>query len=467
MQLILRFIIFFSALQIAFSQSTTTVYGKISNFTDTKVYIRYYRDLVTYERVFADSAQLDKDGSFSMKFKWNRPFQAEFINGHESARMFIGVNDSLKIELNAKQFDESIKYSGNGAEVNNYLAQKELKFPRFIDPGKYALQEKEFTLFIDSLCNAELDFLNNYFSTIRNKSSAMNTFINEEEAEIKYFRLTTKMNYPNLFSYNNKLKEPMVLSNSYYDFLKQVTLVNPKAIHSISYLLFVENYMEKEVAKLYKLDTTQNSIELKEKFIDTNLTGEIKSYTLAKWAYGLLWRNSDLKNGKRLVEKYKSNSSEQEYAAILDEALNNASRLAVGNPAPAFKFLDNHGKEVSLTDFRGKVVYLDIWASWCAPCRIQIPFAKKLEEQFKDKDVVFLYISIDENEEEWKKLIEEKELGGIHLISKGTHNSEVSKLYNVKGVPRYFIIDKQGKIADNNAKRPNGDVQKDLEALLK
>ena len=90
-----------------------------------------------------------------------------------------------------------------------------------------------------------------------------------------------------------------------------------------------------------------------------------------------------------------------------------------------------------------------------------------LEEEMKDKDVVFLCVSVDAEESAWRKIIKEKEMKGKHLISKGNFESEITKLYNVKGIPRYVIIDKDGNIADSNAKRPSEEVINDLEVLLK
>lgn len=142
------------------------------------------------------------------------------------------------------------------------------------------------------------------------------------------------------------------------------------------------------------------------------------------------------------------------------------NRLAPGLPSPEFNLLDLEGKSVSLKDFKGKIVYLDIWASWCSPCRAEIPAAKKLEEELKNQNVVFLYISIDNDEDVWRKIIKEKQMTGIHLISKGGFSSEIVQTYNINGVPRYILIDKNGIIVNGNAKRPSGGIKEEIEKLL-
>ena len=123
-------------------------------------------------------------------------------------------------------------------------------------------------------------------------------------------------------------------------------------------------------------------------------------------------------------------------------------------PAPEFTLKDENGKSVSLSDFKGKVVYLDFWGVYCAPCRSDIKNdVPKLHAKYHDKDIVFINICADVNEEIWKKTLCEIKLDGVNLLA-GWPNSQVSKDYNINGVPHYMLIDKYGRFADSNAPRP-------------
>lgn len=138
----------------------------------------------------------------------------------------------------------------------------------------------------------------------------------------------------------------------------------------------------------------------------------------------------------------------------------------VGKPAPAFSFKDVNGKAYSLSDFKGKVVYLDIWASWCGPCKQQIPAAKELEERYKGKNVVFVAVSIDQSEEAWKKVLVSNTPPGIQLYAKGD-NGAFAQNYGIVSIPRYYLIDKNGNVISADARRPSMGVDVDIDAALK
>ena len=120
-----------------------------------------------------------------------------------------------------------------------------------------------------------------------------------------------------------------------------------------------------------------------------------------------------------------------------------------------------------LDQYKGKVVYLDFWASWCSPCRKEMPHSQKLQEEFKGQDVVFLYISVDRNGQQWLSMIEKLALTGEHFRANSTVHQQLNEQFNVRGIPRYVMIDKKGNVVSSHANRPsNPAVIDDIKKLL-
>ncbi len=132
-----------------------------------------------------------------------------------------------------------------------------------------------------------------------------------------------------------------------------------------------------------------------------------------------------------------------------------------GVPAYQFSFKNIAGAHVDLSDLKGQIVLLDMWATWCGPCRAEEPHWEKLNEDYKNKPVVFVGISTDQDKPKWEAYIKEKNLKGIQLHA--GPNNPLSDAYKVTGIPRYILIDKSGNLITADSPRPSDPK---LKALL-
>ncbi|MBC5840259.1 TlpA family protein disulfide reductase [Flavobacterium sp. F-380] len=125
--------------------------------------------------------------------------------------------------------------------------------------------------------------------------------------------------------------------------------------------------------------------------------------------------------------------------------------------SPNFSFINYKGGQSTLEDFKGKYVYIDIWATWCAPCIREIPYLQKIEELYHGENIAFLSISSDQYSdiEKWKKMIVTKSMSGVQLLEDNRVATAFSTYFNVDTIPRFILIDPKGVIIDSNTLRPS------------
>ncbi len=167
-------------------------------------------------------------------------------------------------------------------------------------------------------------------------------------------------------------------------------------------------------------------------------------------------------------EYFSDNVTNEAYMEQVEELCGNALQLTAGTEAPDIEFEDIDGKVSKLSDFRGKPVYVDLWASWCGPCNEEIPYlARFVESLGKNPDIVCISISIDDNRDDWVNKLAEVGSAWPQFLATQAGQESISGKYFVSGIPRFLLIDAEGKIASVNAPRPSStDLLNELKDLL-
>lgn len=140
--------------------------------------------------------------------------------------------------------------------------------------------------------------------------------------------------------------------------------------------------------------------------------------------------------------------------------------LPKGAPSPTFTNYENYdGTTTALSDLIGNYIYIDVWATWCGPCKVEIPALKQLEKDYHDKNITFVSLSIDDDrshkgswelaKSDWKAMIADKELSGVQLFAPEGWNTPFIRDYKINGIPRFILLDPQGNIVDASAQRPS------------
>lgn len=326
---------FMVALAIASCKNEPKDYVSISgNITD-----KNSDSVVIRNRTYSKTIPVNEDGSFSDTLKVETG-EYSLYDGGESTSLFLKNGFDLAVTLDTKMFDETVTYSGNGAEHSNFLAQKSLLQERLLD--------------LDALMK-------------------MDSVAREEK--------------------------------------------------------FIS--IKDELTNFYNSD----------KAIDTSIV------------------NSSLNSIDPMLDSYRR---------YINADLAMKRDLPKGAPSPSFVDYENiNGEKTSLADLKGKYVYIDVWATWCGPCKAEIPSLKKIEKEYHGKNIAFVSMSIDDDRshggswekanEDWKKMVVEKELGGIQIFAPNGWKSEFVQNYKINGIPRFILVDPEGNIVSASAPRPSSE----------
>ena len=149
----------------------------------------------------------------------------------------------------------------------------------------------------------------------------------------------------------------------------------------------------------------------------------------------------------------------------LSKHIDLVNKLKAGQPFPALPALtDLNDKEVKYEQLplKGKLLFIDIWATYCPDCRKELPALEVLQQTYKGQPITFVSISVDRDKEAWKAMVKEKKLSGIHLYASPETKEFLKVLYGLRSIPRYMLIDAKGNIIDANAPMPSDKNLKEL-----
>jgi thiol-disulfide isomerase/thioredoxin len=448
----------FFAFQNSETNNAVKITGTIENPVSDKATIRYGDSIHTAEVV---------DGKFILDFELTKPKMITFKHGSESGGLYLEPGDNVTLTLNPEQFDETLKLAGKGAEESNYLLAKYLLNEKYNEKmkGIYSSTPKDFAASMDKIKKENEQHLDTYTKTHQNMNSA---FLKNEKSAILYTWATTKINYPAYYPYYAGADATELdLGDDYLSFMDEIDMNDETTFeNNTQYAQMVNAYINGMGQKAGEgLDNLAGMFEAAKSKIKSD---KIKSGILSKTLTNFLNYN-DATGVEKYVEMFNKISSDDQQKKAIAETHATAMKLLIGKPAPTFNYLNTKGEEVPLENLKGKSIYVDVWATWCGPCKREIPHLKELEAQYHENDdIVFMSVSIDKmaDKDKWLKMVEEKELGGVQLMADKDWKSSICTDYAIRGIPRFLLIDQDGNIMDKNAPRPSSQEIKEVMADL-
>jgi len=420
------------------------VSGKITNasFSEANIYKQSDRSLVK-------KVLLAEDGVFNDTIKLDKGSLYYLSQAKNTTNLYLSAGDYITINYDAKERKNSLKIGGKSAAYGNYLIEKSQKYADLISDGTevYTKEEKEYTKTFQEVKQAQEDLLFNY-------EGISDDFKQIEKRNINYQYFTFLNKYETYHSYYAKKKDFKV-SDSFLSELDSIVYTSENDFEfSSSYNNLVTSKYSKIAKKIAKKDSLDLDIAM------LTVSSKIKNETIKNRllfnasTYGITYTN-DVENFYQTFIKASTNKKNNIEITKTYTAL---KAVAKGNDSPKFTDYENNaGSKTSLDDLKGKYTYIDVWATWCGPCIAEIPSLKKVEKKYHNKNIAFVSISIDreKDHEKWKKMILDKELGGIQLFADNNWQSKFIEDYLIKGIPRFILIDPAGKIISSNAPRPS------------
>jgi len=348
------------------------------------------------------STTSNEDGTFSISFALDSATYLDFEHGVEHTAMYVRPGDKINLTIDTKLFDESIKYKGS--KESSFLAKL------------YLLDEE-----------------NDFFGKVFYLSN-----MQEYKGILEDYKTAVILEF-------GKITDSTFIKNEITELDKNITNFISRQDKLSKYTKDVKNYMweTKELGRNFSFYAAMDSLNSEQ------FSNMLEAYSAEFLALLSKVTDSDfIIEAKERIAKTTSNWGDRK------TAIDNMPQE--GEPAIDFTYPDKDGNEFSLASFKGTLIYVDVWATWCGPCKAEIPYLQKLEEEYQGYcTITFLSVSVDTDKDAWLKMVAEKEMGGVQLWADGW--SEITKSYAIFGIPRFMLFSADGNVISTNAPRPSSD----------
>ncbi|MDP3436197.1 MAG: TlpA disulfide reductase family protein [Bacteroidales bacterium] len=430
---------------------STKISGKISALAGKTIMTVYGRTI--------DTVQVANDGTFSVNIKVQEDEVLIRIMGvPEVLAVMAGKGKQVNFTVNGNE----VVFNGDNPNYNSYIASfhsinrvwTDKKITGYSNFGTFKVEvDKYFTT------------LNEKLNAIENKSAIADLKKELDSAQkplyFKYGSANSKINKVEVYNDKDFIKFANEIDVNDRRMLEEAYGVEP-----ITYL--IELRLKWEIEKYPNTYKGANSsinyyTAISNLVTDSDIANKLSTKHFNMYLTILIDKNSE-----ETFSAFRKVATDPNSLEKLTKRYNDLKELSPGKMAPDFGLLDVNGKKIMLSDLRGKNVYIDIWSTWCGPCIQEIPFVEKLHEKYKNsKNLEFVSISVDDDIKAWKNKLAEDKPSWKNFVAEGGYNSSLNKKYFITAIPRFLLIDKDGKIISINALRPSSpDIEKYLEPYL-
>ena len=394
---------------------------------------------------------LDEQDFFSGKIPLKHNGYATLL--HNSLNLYLSPREDLEIYVNARNFSASLYFRGSLGGINSYLKEQEVAV--FFDKDYYVLEEEEFVGRMKELIDEKIKLLE--------AKNFDESFTKLEKERIRYSVAGQVSFYP-VYRMRMFPEEKYRPGPVFTEFLSSFSLNNEEMLGTRDYQAFLLNYVYLQ-ASCRKKNGENYTDGIANYILSTITSPSVKNFLLTQIVYRYIWENNGLEGTDYLLAVFHQECTDQSKVAYIDEIVKHWKKISPGMPAPDFAVRDLKGNIVSLKDYQGTYLYITVWATWCVPCKGELPYLELLQKKYAGRNIQFLTIAIDNPQEpqKWSDFLREHPYGGIHTLvdSQGKFNED----YMIISIPRFILIGPDGNLITSNAPRPSGQILQLLESL--
>jgi thiol-disulfide isomerase/thioredoxin len=451
---------------------------------NAEIKISLYNNL---DEVVIYESKTDSTGNSSFELTSEKPLFAYIQIGNTYGEVYLSSGYDLLIEEVDQDYQIPLSFSGKGAEINNYISWVNT----IVEKIKWAngrslshLDYNEFMHRFDSLQTTITNFHNSYVDSIQLTIETISML--EYKNSIKFFAVGQEFKF---YKLNNLLDEKWEAKKNDHEYFEAIVSKEFKDITNIipfDPALLTDGYGDYQMLLNFYW---HNNINLP---VSEDLLLSKASKDLAPRMTNALIKNGDYPEVIRefliafdfkywlkaygitpqtdsVFADFQRTYPESSYLPALNKGYNEWLAIAPGKPAPDLEGYTTEGYKVSIKDLIGKVIYIDVWATWCGPCVAEIPASKNLQHEFAgEENIQFLNVSVDRNKSDWEEFLKnDQDWKGLHLIIDPDKIQSLESNYKLYGVPAYILIDHSGNIVNMKAPRPSEEkIESEIRQVL-
>jgi peroxiredoxin len=425
-------------------------------------------------------ARLNERGEFSLLVPVAAATKADLVYGDEVIDLYLDPGTDLDLRFRGNDLPGTAVFTANNlphgfftklrnggnltdeqrhrqqmANANSYLAEFDEQFVANdgfqVLPDNIELYEKHFLSFIEYRLEEERNFLEDRAA----KQSFTADFYKYAKAEITYSNLNDRLTFQDLREQVVPSENRLTMSPTYYDFVRDLTPFNDfSAGQSEHYQEYLLNFVYFSATQQQHLRSDADFYPFCYALAYKHLRGVPRLVTLGRILQEA-FRSAPIQQSRALLAHYQLLDGKQLYGPTLAADFAQHQALAIGTPAPAFRLPSDTSDTLNLSDFRGKLVYLNFWKSASGPCLYDLTYLQELKKQFAGRDIVFVSINLDDKELTWRQQLLQKKLTGAQLWAAGGYQAAAAMAYGVQTMPAYLLIAEDGTVLNPKPKRPS------------